>query len=84
MAIGPYRLDELGWLQFERLSGLVLAQEAGLADVTWLGRADRGRVALVDERVALPGMRVRLRGPLAIAVIWVRPCLLYTSDAADE
>jgi hypothetical protein len=73
MAIGPYRLDELGWLQFERLCGLVLAQEAGLADVTWLGRADRGRVALVDERVALPGMRVRLRGPLAVAVIWVRP-----------
>ncbi len=73
MADGAYRLDELGWLQFERLCGLVLAQEAGLTDVTWLGRADRGRVALLDERVELPGVGVRLRGPLAVAVVWVRP-----------
>jgi Novel STAND NTPase 3 len=72
MAIGPYRLDELGWLQFERLCGLVLAREAGLADVTWLGRADRGRVALADDDVRLEGTGLRLKGPLAVAVVWVR------------
>ncbi len=74
---GSYRLDELGWLQFERLCGLVLAQEAGLADLTWLGRADRGRVALVDSDVVLAATEVRLRGPFAVAVVWVR------SDAAS-
>ena len=73
MAIGAYRLDELGWLQFERLCALVLAQEAGLGeDVTWLGRADRGRVALLDSDVALERAGLRLRGPLAVAVVWVR------------
>jgi hypothetical protein len=67
-----YRLDELGWLQFERLCGLVLAEEAGLADLTWLGRADRGRVAMLDAGVSLPAAGIRLRGPLAVAVVWVR------------
>jgi hypothetical protein len=51
--VGSYRLDELGWLQFERLCGLVLEREAGLSDLTWLGRGDRGRVALVDTNVVL-------------------------------
>jgi hypothetical protein len=73
MPNGSYRLDELGWLQFERLCGLVLAQEAGLGeDVTWLGRADRGRVALLDSDIALERPGLRLRGPLAVAVVWVR------------
>ena len=70
---GPYRLDELGWLQFERLCGLVLAREAGLAEVAWLGRADLGRVAMVDADVLLERAGVRLRGPLSLAVVWVRP-----------
>ena len=48
-----YRLDELGWLQFERLCELVLEHEAGLADLTWKGHGDWGRVALVDGDVAL-------------------------------
>ncbi len=73
MAIAAYRLDELGWLQFERLCGLVLAREAGLVDVTWLGRADRGRVALVDSGLELAAAGVRLRGPLAVAIVWARP-----------
>jgi hypothetical protein len=73
VAIGAYRLDELGWLQFQRLCDLVLAREAGLTDVTWLGRADRGRVALVDTDVALEAAGLRLKGPFAIAVVWVRP-----------
>lgn len=61
MQRGSYRLDELGWLQFERLCSLVLAQEAGLADLTWLGRADRGRAALVDADVVLAASDARLR-----------------------
>lgn len=66
----PYRLDELGWLQFERLCGLVLEREAALAELAWIGHADQGRVALVDQRVVLGNER--LDGPLAAAVVWVR------------
>ena len=68
----PYRLDELGWLQFERLCGLVLEHEAGLAQLTWRGRGDRGRVALVDSDVVLGSGLGQLAGPAAVAVLWVR------------
>jgi hypothetical protein len=70
--VGSYRLDELGWLQFERLCELVLEREAGLADLTWKGHGDWGRVALVDGDVAFSHPRVRMRGPVAVAVVWVR------------
>ncbi len=78
-ALGPYGLDELGWLQFERLCGLVLEREAGFSDVRWLGRADRGRVALVDRDLMLERPAVRLPGPSAVAIVWVRhdPSLAY-------
>jgi hypothetical protein len=68
----PYRLDELGWLQFERLASLVLEAEAGLRDLDWHDRAYRGRTALVEEPVVLAGAGVRLPGPVAVAVVWVR------------
>jgi hypothetical protein len=80
---GEYRLDELGWLQFERLCGLVLAQEAELGEVTWRGRADRGRVALLDSDVVLERSGVRLRGPLAVAVVWVRSSPSQAERLAD-
>jgi hypothetical protein len=75
---GSYRLDELGWLQFERLCTMVLGQEAGVRGLTWLGRADRGRVAMVDSDVVLERAGLRLPGPLAVAVVWVRPSLTQT------
>ena len=44
-----YRLDELGWLQFERVCSLLLAADAGLRDLGWIGHADTGRgEVLVD------------------------------------
>jgi hypothetical protein len=49
----PYRLDELGWLQFDRLCSLVLEADAGLSDLHWRGHSDVGRVARVDDRVVL-------------------------------
>ena len=33
-------LDELGWLQFERLCELVLEAEAGIDPARWEGSAD--------------------------------------------
>jgi hypothetical protein len=41
-------LDELGSLQFERVCSLLLAADAGLSDLGWMGHADAGRVALVE------------------------------------
>ncbi len=73
MVEGAYRLDQLGWLQFERLCSLVLEREAGLTGLDWLGHADEGRAALVDGPVAAARDRVRLSGPVAVTVVWVRP-----------
>src|ERR1700758_52069 len=83
MGAAAYRLDELGWLQFERLCALVLEQDAGLADATWLGHADRGRVAILDRDVVLERPAVRLRGPVAVVVVWVRPASSPTRRRAD-
>lgn len=60
------------WLQFERLCSLVLEREEGVTGLDWFGRADEGRVALVDGPVVLAKPRVRLPGPVAVAVVWVR------------
>ncbi|HEY6399738.1 MAG TPA: ATP-binding protein, partial [Solirubrobacteraceae bacterium] len=67
-----YQLDQLGWLQFERLCSLVLEADAGLSDLGWLGRADTGRLALVEPPVVVAGDSKRLAGPTTVAVIWVR------------
>ncbi len=67
-----YQLDELGWLQFDRLCSLVLEADAGLSDLHWHGRGDIARVAMVDGRLALRERGIRLAGPVAVAVIWVR------------
>lgn len=70
-AVG-YRLDRLGWLQFEQLASLVLEADAGLRELSWRGRAYRDRVALVDESVVLPGTGLRLKAPFVVAAAWVR------------
>src|ERR1700674_5272802 len=70
-ASSRYRLDELGWLQFERVCSLLLAADASLSDLGWMGHADRGRVALVERPVVLVGLETRLEGPVTVAVVWV-------------
>ena len=66
-----YRLDELGWLQFDRLCSLALEADAGLSDLHWHGQGDIARVAIVDGPVALRERAIRLAGPVAVAVMWV-------------
>ncbi len=66
-----YRLDELGWLQFERVCSLLLEADAGLSDLSWLGHADTGRVAQVEAPVVLTVEGIRLQGPVTVAVVWV-------------
>jgi hypothetical protein len=64
-------LDELGWLQFERVCSLLLEADAGLSDLSWLGHADTGRVALVEGPVVLTVEGIRLQGPVTVAVVWI-------------
>jgi hypothetical protein len=66
---GRYRLDELGWLEFERLAHELLAQDPALADASWLGRADEGRVAVIAGDAAVPRIG-RIAGPLLVVVAW--------------
>ena len=70
-ATSPYRLDELGWLQFDRLCSLVLEIDAGLTDLSWRGHSDGGRVARVEDDVVLRDRGIRLKGPVTIVAVWV-------------
>jgi hypothetical protein len=56
-----YDLDQLGWLQFERLCALVLEAEAGLSGLAWSGHSDEAREVTLDGPVALAGRTVRGR-----------------------
>ena len=67
----PYSLDDLGWLQFERLCSLVLEREAGLAGLDWVGHADEGRAAFVEVTTRLAGVQFRLKAPWVVAPVWV-------------
>jgi hypothetical protein len=70
-ASSSYRLDELGWLQFERVCSLLVAADAGLSDLSWMGHADRARVAPVEGPIVLAGDGTRLEGPATVVVMWV-------------
>jgi hypothetical protein len=70
--LSSYRLDELGWLQFDRLCALMLEADAGLGDVAWRGQSDSLRVARVERDVVLPRQATALRGPVTVVGLWVR------------
>jgi hypothetical protein len=57
--VGEYRLDDLGWFQFERLCQALLAAKHGLAVEAWGGAADWGRDAWAPGPLAFPGNEVQ-------------------------
>src|SRR5690349_19085389 len=63
-------LDELGWLQFERLCELVLEADAGVDPAVWEGSADGQRRTVWDAELPL-GERT-LEPPVLIRCEWVR------------
>ena len=67
MSDGAYRLDALGWLQFQELCAAVIEEDTGVAEAAWHGLADLSRDALLPD--GLPG---RLKGPTLAAVLWLR------------
>jgi hypothetical protein len=64
------RLQDLGWLQFERLCALLLEAESGIAPPAWEGSADAGRLLVSSEPVRFGG-RV-LEPPVLVRCGWLR------------
>jgi hypothetical protein len=67
----PYRFDELGWLQFERLCLELLERTVDLSS------ADRrmlpaGRAFLLPDGGSVPGDERRLSGPTVVLIVWSR------------
>ena len=67
-----YKLDELGWLQFDRLCSLVLEADTGFPGVQWSGRGDIARIGRVDGPLTLRERGHQLGGPVTVAGLWVR------------
>src|SRR5438093_6701435 len=63
----PYRFDDRGWLQFDRLCAALL----DLDSVAWAER-EFGRVGLVADGVVPPAGSARLAAPTLVIVAWLR------------
>src|SRR5438093_150996 len=63
----PYRFDDRGWLQFDRLCAALL----DLDSVAWEER-EFGRVGLVADGVVPPAGSARLAAPTLVIVAWLR------------
>ena len=67
----PYRLDELGWLQFEQLCTELLAAN-GVDRDRWHGQADRLRTVRVTWPIDAPWLRRPVRAPALVVAAWIR------------
>jgi hypothetical protein len=63
-------LEELGWLQFERLCELVLEADAGVDPTRWEGSADSARQLVCDDELRVQGRA--LAPPVLIRCLWRR------------
>ena len=66
-----YRLDELGWFQFESLVQSLLKAELGLGIESWGGPGDQGRDAYFDGALTYPAQREQ-NGPFLFQVKFVQ------------
>jgi len=55
-----YRLDDLGWFQFEALVQSLLKAELGVGVEAWGGRRDYGIDAIVKHRLKFPAKNIEL------------------------
>ena len=67
----PYRLEELGWLQFEQLCSELLAA-SGIDRENWHGDADRLRSARVTWRIDASWLPRPVRAPAIAFGAWIR------------
>jgi hypothetical protein len=66
-----YRLDDLGWYQFEWLVQSLLKAELGLGVESWGGHGDYGRDAYASSRLNYPDRLVPSDGPFIFQVKFV-------------
>jgi hypothetical protein len=66
-----YRLDELGWRQFEELIQLLLKQDLSVAVQAWGGHRDNGRDAFYRGRLRFPDKEILSEGPFLFQVKFV-------------
>jgi hypothetical protein len=69
---GVYRLDDLGWFQFQRLCETILAA-LGLDGLAFDGAADHCRSAVVAGVPEIPELGTRLDAPVLVAIAWSPP-----------
>jgi len=66
-----YRLDDLGWYQFEWLIQSLLKAELGIGVESWGGRRDHGRDAYCESPLNFPARHVTTEGPFLFQVKFV-------------
>lgn len=69
--MGEYRLDLLGWFQFERLCQTLLTVPYGLAIEVWGGSRDLARDAYTEESLRFPKPDEDQEGPFLFQVKFV-------------
>ena len=79
-----YRLDELGWFQFEWLVQSVLKAELGLAVESWGGSGDRGRDAYCRTPLRFPIRDVASDGPFLFQVKFAEHVTERLNAATEE
>jgi hypothetical protein len=66
-----YRLDDLGWYQFEWLIQTLLKAELGLGVESWGGHRDHGRDVFTASRLSFPDKNSLSDGPFIFQVKFV-------------
>jgi len=66
-----YRLDDLGWYQFEWLIQALLKAELGIGVEPWGGRRDQGRDSYCESPLNFPARHVTTDGPFLFQVKFV-------------
>jgi hypothetical protein len=66
-----YRLDDLGWYQFEWLVQSLLKAELGIGVESWGGRGDHGRDAFCATALNFPAKHITSEGPFVFQAKFV-------------
>src|SRR5215469_17609365 len=71
MAMIRYRLDDLGWYQFEWLVQALLKDQLGIGVEAWGGHGDHGRDAWCPDPLHFPAKHSRSEGPFLFQVKFI-------------